>query len=144
MVIDLPDPSNFSLGKLYSVPFYRLLAKHVAAGGFIVVQSTSPWFAPRAYWSINETLKAAGFKTWPYHLYVPSFGEWGFVAASVQGDFTNPKQYNVQTRFLTSQNSAAMFEFPPDMPRPVVEPNYLNTQRLVEYFEDDWARHSRR
>ena len=31
IVVDFPDPSNFSLGKLYTPPFYRLLEKHLAA-----------------------------------------------------------------------------------------------------------------
>jgi len=32
-----------------------------------------------------------------------------------------------------------MFRFPPDMARRAVEPNYLNTQKLVSYFEQDWG-----
>ena len=82
---DFPDPSSFALGKLYSVPFYRLLAKRVAVNGYAVVQLTSPYFAPRAYWSIVATLAEAGFRTWPYHAYVPSFGEWGFRAGLAAG-----------------------------------------------------------
>ena len=31
-----------------------------------------------------------------------------------------------------------MFRFPPDMARRKVEPNYLNNQILVSYFESDW------
>jgi len=32
-----------------------------------------------------------------------------------------------------------MFEFPPDMQPIAVEPNWLNTQTLVHYFEQDWG-----
>ena len=32
-----------------------------------------------------------------------------------------------------------MFYFAPDMARREVEPNYLNNQKLVAYFEHDWA-----
>ena len=81
VVVDFPDPTNYSLGKLYTTAFYRLLSKHVSANGFIVVQSTSPLFARQSYWCIVNTLKQAGLRTWPYHVYVPSFGEWGFVLA---------------------------------------------------------------
>ena len=42
VIVDLPDPSNFSIGKLYSTTFYRLLARRIAPGGLITVQSTSP------------------------------------------------------------------------------------------------------
>ena len=138
IIVDFPDPSNFALGKLYSVPMYRMLARHLKAQGLMVVQSTSPYFAPRAYWSIVATLNEAGFETWPYHAYVPSFGEWGYVLASKQGGFTPPQHYDVPTRFLNAYTTQLMFDFPPDMQAPEVEPNYLNTQILVHYFEEDW------
>lgn len=138
ILIDLPDPSNFSLGKLYSVPMYRLVARHLAAGGKIVVQATSPYFAPHAYWSIVKTLESAGLHTAPYHVYVPSFGEWGFVLASREAHFPVPAHYRVPTRYLNAQTGAALFHFPPDMARRDVEANHLNTQILVSYFEQDW------
>ncbi len=31
VVVDFPDPTNYSLGKLYTTAFYRLLAKHLSA-----------------------------------------------------------------------------------------------------------------
>ena len=138
ILIDLPDPSNFSLGKLYSVPMYRQVARHLADGGLIVVQSTSPYFAPHAYWSVVATLEAAGLHTAPYHVYVPSFGEWGFVLAGKGATFPVPERFDVPTRYLTAATAAEMFRFPPDMARRDVEPNYLNTQILVHYFEEDW------
>ena len=139
IIIDLPDPSNFALGKLYSVPMYRLVARHLAAGGKMVVQSTSPYFAPHAYWSVVATLEAAGLKTAPYHVYVPSFGEWGYVLAGAEADFRLPIRVDVPTRFLNAAEMAQMFRFPADMARREVEPNYLNNQKLVAYFEQDWA-----
>lgn len=138
IIIDFPDPSNFSLGKLYSVPMYRMVARHLNPLGNIVVQSTSPYFAPHAFWCIAKTLEAAGLKILPYHVYVPSFGEWGYVMANVEGQFNIPEQYHVPTRYLDRESTKAMFSFPKDMARLAVEPNYLNTQKLVEYFEADW------
>ena len=138
IIIDLPDPSNFSLGKLYSVPMYRLVARHLQPQGKIVVQSTSPYFAPNAYWSVVATLEAAGLSTAPYHVYVPSFGEWGFVLAGFDKQFPVPQKFDVPTRYLNAQTTAEMFRFPPDMARRKVEPNYLNNQILVSYFESDW------
>ncbi len=139
IVLDLPDPSNFSLGKLYSVPMYRSVARHLTAGGKIVVQSTSPYFAPNAYWSVVATLEAAGLHTAPYHVYVPSFGEWGFVLASATNDFRLPEKISVPTQYLNAHTLPEMFRFAPDMARREVEPNYLNNQKLVAYFEQDWA-----
>ncbi|MCG8432319.1 MAG: hypothetical protein MJA29_14270 [Candidatus Omnitrophica bacterium] len=37
--IDFPDPSNYDLAKLYSVEFYRMLLKHLAPGGYAVLDA---------------------------------------------------------------------------------------------------------
>ncbi len=137
-IIDFPDPSSFALGKLYSVPFYGMVKKHVAANGLVVVQSTSPFFAPHAYWTIDATLREVGMKTWPYHAYVPSFGEWGFVLASPQQNYTPPTSYRLPLRFLNEATTREMFAFPPDMQKLEMAPNRLNTQSLVHEFEQDW------
>ncbi|WP_426208372.1 polyamine aminopropyltransferase [Massilia sp. TWP1-3-3] len=137
-IVDFPDPSSFALGKLYSVPFYGILKKHVAANGLVVVQSTSPFFAPNAYWTIDATLREVGMHTWPYHAYVPSFGEWGFILASPQRQYAPPTSYRLPMRFLNQATTREMFAFPPDMQPRALEPNRLNTQSLVHQFENDW------
>ncbi|MEI7444904.1 MAG: polyamine aminopropyltransferase [Burkholderiales bacterium] len=142
-IVDLPDPTNHSLGKLYSVPFYARLRQVLTPRAQVAVQAASPWFAPHAFWSVVATLKEAGYATVPYHAHVPSFGEWGFVAASPQGGFVPPSTYRVTTRFLDATSTAQMFSFPPDMGPREVEPNWLNTQRLVQYFHEDWSRVAR-
>lgn len=139
IIVDLPDPSNYGLGKLFSVPFYRLLQKHLAEMGYMVIQSTSPYYAPRSYWCVNATLQAAGLHTWPYHTYVPSFGDWGFILAGKRNDYAPPRQIPVPTRFLDGNSTAALFHFERDMTPPPVKPNYLNTQALVQYFQQDWS-----
>jgi spermidine synthase len=138
-VVDFPDPTNFSLGKLYTTAFYRLLSRHVAAGGLLVVQSTSPLFAPQSYWSIVETLKTAGLYTYPYHVYVPSFGEWGFVLAGVR-PYEPPLALPANLRFLAVNQIPALFDFPTDMHPVAAEPNRLNDQILVRYYEQEWSR----
>lgn len=137
VVVDFPDPTNFSLGKLYTTAFYRLLARHVSVGGSIVVQSTSPMFARQSYWCIVNTLQQAGLRTWPYHVYVPSFGEWGFVLAG-KGDFDPPVRLPDGLRFLAQNSVADLFRFPQDMLPVDAEPNRLNDQVLVRYYEREW------
>ena len=137
-IVDFPDPSSFALGKLYSVPFYHLVKQHLAATGLMVVQSTSPFFAPHAFWTIDATLREVGLRTYPYHLYVPSFGEWGFVLASPQAAYTPPTEYRLPMRYLNADTTKEMFIFPPDMQRKEMAPNRLNTQSLVHEFEQDW------
>ncbi|WP_019672010.1 spermidine synthase [Psychrobacter lutiphocae] len=139
IIIDLPDPSQYSLAKLYSESMYHLVAQHLNAEGLVVVQSTSPYYAPRSFWSINKTLQLAGFKTTPYHTYVPSFGEWGFIVASVGKKFVPPTKYEVPVRYLTPEVSREMFVFAPDMQPIEVEPNTLDRQILVHYYLQDWS-----
>lgn len=135
-VVDLPDPTSFSLGKLYTTAFYRLLRKHVSETGLTVVQSTSPMFARQSYWCIDKTLGQAGFQTWPYHVYVPSFGEWGFILAG--NSWNPPTALPSNLRFLTASLVPELFHFPTDMQRVDAEVNRLNDQVLVRYYDQEW------
>jgi spermidine synthase len=142
VVVDFPDPTNFSIGKLFTTAFYRLLSKHISAHGLIVVQSTSPLFARQSYWCIAETLKQAGLQVYPYHVYVPSFGEWGYMIAGME-PYRQPATLPSGLRFLTLQVLPDMFKFPADMQPVAAEANHLNDQVLVRYYEHDWNEISR-
>jgi len=137
IVIDFPDPTNYSLGKLYTTAFYRAAARHLSAQGLMVVQSTSPMFARDSFWCIAQTLKQAGLETYPYHVYVPSFGEWGFVLASTR-EYAPPVSLPGGLRFINVEGLSALFQFPPDMAPLDVPPNQLNSQVLVRMYENDW------
>ena len=137
VVVDFPDPSNYAVGKLYTTAFYRLLQGHLSREGLMVVQSTSPMFARTAFWSIVATLRASGLRAWPYHLYVPSFGEWGFVLAG-RGDFAPPSALPGGLRFLTPRVLPQMFDFPADMLPVPAEANRLDDQVLVRYYGSEW------
>ncbi len=138
VVADFPDPSNFSLGKLYTTAFYRRVHSVLRPAGALVVQSTSPYVARRSFWCINETLRHCGFLTEPYHLFVPSFGEWGFVLASLQ---PLPSELHLPDglRYVRTDSWRDLFRFPPDMAEVPTEVNRLNNQILVRYFEEEWA-----
>jgi spermidine synthase len=138
IVIDFPDPSNFAIGKLYTTSFYRLIDQHLAAGGYAVVQTTSPLIARRSFWTVAATLEAVGLTATPYHAHVPSFGEWGFIVAS-RRPWHVPAALPEGLRFLTPAGLPALFEFPPDMSRVSAEPNRLSNQTLVQTFEEEWG-----
>lgn len=78
VIVDLPDPNNEALAKLYSNVFYRLCGQALNPGGVINVQSTSPYYATKSFWCVTKTLESEGFTVAPYHLQVPAFGDWGF------------------------------------------------------------------
>lgn len=139
ILIDLPDPSNFSLGKLYTDQFYLAVEEHLAPGGALVVQSTSPYVAPSSYWCIANTLQVTGMNILPYHTFIPSFGDWGYVIASkqklLQPDFSRMPR---NLRFFSPEAFQSMSYFPKDIAYRTTEINRLNNQALVRYFESEW------
>ncbi len=86
VLVDLPDPSNADLNRLYTVKFYSKLRGLLAGDGAMAVQSTSPYHARKAFLSIFKTITAAGFAhVEAYRQNVPSFGEWGWTLAVANG-----------------------------------------------------------
>jgi spermidine synthase len=139
IIADFPDPSNYSVGKLYTTAFYQLLERRLSARGIAAIQSTSPLYARKSFWCIVATVEAAGLKATPYHTLVPSFGEWGYVIASRE-PYVPPARYEHELRFLTPDIHPAIFGFPKDMARVPAEVNRLNNQVLVQYYEAEWKR----
>lgn len=142
IVIDFPDPSNYSLGKLYTAAFYAEIYSLLSDDGAVVVQSTSPYVARHSFWIIDETIRSANFVTYPYHAYVPSFGEWGFVLAAKK---SMKHQYDLPAglKFIHESSLPQLFSFPPDMDRVESTVNTLNNQVLVNTFEKEWAKYVR-
>jgi spermidine synthase len=138
VVVDFPDPNNYSLGKLYSTVFYAELQQHLAAGALAVVQSTSPFYARQSYWCIAHTMASTGLQVLPYHCYVPSFGEWGFVMMGEDAQVPTHLKNNLTYRFLDDTNMQQMFVFPLDMAEVKTEVNRLNNQHLVHLFDKEW------
>jgi spermidine synthase len=138
IVVDFPDPTNFAIGKLYSTSFYRLIDQHLSAGGYAVVQTTSPLIARKSFWTVATTLEATGLSTTPYHAHVPSFGEWGFILASHR-PHRLPTLLPEGLRFVNTGSLPSLFNFPLDMARVPTEVNRLSNQVLVQTFEEEWG-----
>lgn len=141
IIIDFPDPSNYSLGKLYSLTFFKKLKESLHIGASVVIQSTSPWFARKSYWCVESTLQAAGFNTIPYHAYIPSFGEWGYIIGYTDTTFTNCRNMADSLQYINPILFEQMRYFPQDMSKCPVDINRLNNQILVHYFEKEWSSH---
>ncbi|MBB1192663.1 polyamine aminopropyltransferase [Flavobacterium sp. SOK18b] len=141
VVVDFPDPSNYSLGKLYSWSFYSTLKQILTPDAVVVVQTTSPYFAPKSFWCINKTMMEVFPQVDAYHAYVPSFGEWGFSIA-MNGFKTNFNTVNRQVeglRFYNYQFDKFNY-FAKDMISKDIEINRLNNQILVRYFDEEWGK----
>ena len=142
VVVDFPDPTNFSIGKLYTNSFYALLDRHLAASGYAVIQTTSPLVARRSFWTVVSTIESVGLQATPYHANVPSFGEWGFVVASHRpfSPTTQAGHLPPGLRFLNPQTLPLLFDFPLDMARVPAPVNRLSNQELVHSYEQEWGK----
>lgn len=143
-IVDLPDPNSPSLARLYAKSFYRLLRQHLSPDGAFVTQATSPFYAAQAFWCIDATVRAAmqapaaDIKIYPYHINVPSFGDWGFVLASHADQDPRLAQISVATKVISPALLPSLFVFAKDMQRPSVEVNHLDRPVLVRYYEQGW------
>jgi spermidine synthase len=134
VVVDLPDPDTPVLGRLYSTEFYALVSRALAPGGLMVVQSGSPYSTPIAFWRTVSTIKAAGYAVTPYHVYVPTFGDWGFALARRGGEAPRPTMPRdaPPLRFLDQSVLDAATIFADDVRPRTLEPSTLEHPRVVE------------
>lgn len=141
VIVDLPDPNDEALGKLYTTSFYRLVAKHLAPGGVMVTQATSPFYARAAFWCIHNTIAASrvasdgpALQPLPYRASVPSFGEWGFVMAALRPLSAADIELRTPTRYLSPELLPTLFVFPRDIGPRDTPINQLSTQPLVRLY----------
>ncbi|MFC8381974.1 polyamine aminopropyltransferase [Nocardia sp. NPDC057272] len=138
VIVDLPDPDQTSVAKLYSQEFYAMTANVLAPGARMVVQSGSPFFAPRSFWTIDATVRSAGLHTTPYHVDVPSFGDWGFVLASAGAAPAPSLRSPGPLRSLDETTLTAATVFPPD--RRAVDPEVSTLMRpvILDLQRQEW------
>jgi spermidine synthase len=134
VIVDLPDPDTPVLGRLYSTEFYALVSRVLTPAGLMVVQSGSPYSTQTAFWRTISTIASAGYAVTPYHVYVPTFGDWGFALARRGDQAPRPSlpRDAPPLRFLNPSVLDAATVFAPDVrPRPL-EPSTLEHPRVVE------------
>ncbi|WP_425445344.1 polyamine aminopropyltransferase [Virgibacillus phasianinus] len=145
--VDLPDPNNESLNKLYTKEFYSLIRNHLSPGGATMIQSTSPVFATKVYWTISKTIESTGLHTENLHVDVPSFGNWGFVMASRDEINIEDLSIGVETEFLTEDMLLSLTQFGKDEDRMIsnekgekftLKPNTLIDPNLIQLYEHAW------
>lgn len=149
--LDLPDPNTLSLARLYTTSVYKLLVKRLAVNGTVVTQATSPFYAPEAFWCVASTWAETPvgpegrqrLNIYPYHVYVPSFGDWGFIMASRRE--INPgglELANIPLKFLSKEILPTLFAFPKDsLSKTEIRANRLDDQVLVKYYRMGWRRY---
>ncbi len=146
ILIDFPDPDTPGNAKLFSVEFYGMLSRWIAPTSRVVLQASSPYFAPLVFWDIEVNLRAAGFNTTAFHVDVPSFGDWGFHLATfdpAEIPGTPPllqlPDDRPALRFLTPEVLTAGQAFPPDQrPTEVLQPSTLLQPHILDYQQRSW------
>ena len=139
IIIDLPDPNNSALARLYSKEFYKVVKQKLARDGVVVTQASSPFFSPEAFWCINETMKSAGFKyTKPYHSYVPSFGDWGFILKEKKKIDESSIEINVPVKYIDKGIIRDLFYIPKDVRRENIQVSTLNNPQVLHYYLSGW------
>ncbi len=151
IIMDLPDPSNSTLSRLYAQSSFRLVTRHLAADGVLVTQGTSPFFARDAFWCIADTVgsvHAGGqggprLKVRPYRVVVPSFGVWGFTMATGRDIDVTELNVTVPTRHVTTELLPSLFAWPADEGRPEGPAciNRLNDAVLARVYRRGWSRY---
>ena len=137
IIIDLPDPSNVDIARLYTTEFYKKIARRLSVGGIMITQASSPWVERKAFWSIGATLDSVFSTVNAVYSHVPSFGPWGFMMAS---NTPLNKQRNIpnETRYVKDDNWKFLLEHPNDLPPISLPANQLQTLVLMQYYNDSY------
>ena len=138
VVIDLPDPHNEVLNKLYAREFYHVLKRVLKPGGGIVSQCSSPFATKRVYWCIRTSMEAAGYDVTSFHTPVPSFGVWGFHMAAPSTFPLQPRRSLPEDlRYLTSEIVEASQKFPNDIARVETPVNSMLEPVLYQIYNQE-------
>lgn len=140
ILLDFPDPTSYAVGKLYTTTFYTYIWERLTDAGALGVQSTSPRLTRASFSTINDTLESVGFAVHPYRVFVPSFGDWGFVLAHRR---PTPLPRHIPIAPLSTLDDSlllALFQLPDDSARIPASINRLDNQSLVLTYLKEAAR----
>ncbi|WP_058307107.1 polyamine aminopropyltransferase [Gracilibacillus massiliensis] len=147
IIVDLPDPNNESLNKLYTKEFYSLVRNHLNPSGTAMVQATSPVFAREVYWTISNTISETDLHVENLHVDVPSFGNWGFVMASRESIDLERLEIVVETNYLEQEILHSLTTFGKDEDQNILDrngnPKELGVNTLIDpilipLYEKSW------
>lgn len=140
VIIDMPDPHNEAINKLYSREFYTMIKRRMSPDGILVTQSSSPFFTTRVFWCIEQTLNVVFDKTLSYKTALPSFGIWGFNMARNEGHFPEVIDFDIPTRAITRESMLAARVFDKDIAQRETLVNSIMEPKLYQLYLDDLQR----
>ena len=137
IIIDLPDPDTADIARLYTVEFYRKIARRLSVGGVMITQASSPWLQRNAFWCIASTLDSVFETIQPVYSNIPSFGPWGYVMAS-NTPLEQQRKFPDATRYLHEDNWKFTLQHPNDLPPLALKVNKLQTLPLMQYYAEGY------
>jgi spermidine synthase len=144
ILVDLPDPNNVDLNKLYTKEFYNICYDKLQDYGSLITQSGSPYYATKAFYCVNKTLEAASFYTLPLHNQVLTLGEWGWIIGRKQPIHENALSQidleNLELKWLNKEALNGLRSFgKPLVDTTGIEVNTIFTPKLYLYYkEGNW------
>jgi len=139
IIADFTDPHDETISKLYTVEFFKLVKRSLKPGGIFVTQSTSSLFARDAFWCINKTMSMAFKNVYPYHVFIPAFGDWGFnMASDIQLEIDNNRMNKARGKFYSREILLASTIFPDDSSKIDTDTNTFNRPVLYKYYLKGW------
>ena len=80
-----------------------------------ITQAGSPYYATKAFYYIDKTLRAENFKTLPMQNQVLTLGQWGWILAKKQAvqskEVTKLKFTNINLKWLTEKTTSQLVAF---------------------------------
>ncbi len=137
VIIDMPDPHNEAINKLYSREFYTMIKRRMSPEGILVTQSSSPFFTRRVFWSIENTLASVFDHTQSYQTALPSFGIWGFNMAKNADVFPTTFDLTVPTKAISNETMLASLVFSKDMSKVPTPINSIMEPKLYQLYIED-------
>lgn len=137
VIIDMPDPHNEAINKLYSREFYTMIKRRMTPEGVLITQSSSPFFTRRVFWSIENTLSDVFKHTLSYHTSLPSFGIWGFNMARNNSALPTKFSINVPTKAISTETMNASQVFAKDIAKLATPVNSIMEPSLYQLYIDD-------
>ncbi|UII33096.1 hypothetical protein LVD17_04550 [Fulvivirga ulvae] len=141
--VDVPDPVDIEFSRYYTLEFYELCHRALKTDGMMVTQAGSPYLATIAFYTIQNTIKAASFATLPLHNQVLTIGEWGWViGAKGTSDAELLRQASqctfddVDTRWLNHEAMQMILSFgKPSVSIDSLDVNTLKQSIIHEYYK---------
>ncbi|WP_075187785.1 polyamine aminopropyltransferase [Teredinibacter haidensis] len=140
VIIDMPDPHNEAINKLYSREFYTMIERRMAPGAVLVTQSSSPFYTRQTFWCIEETLANVFNDTLSYHTALPSFGIWGYNMARKGGTIPREFVFDIPTKAITTETMLAALQFDKDMAKVATPVNSIMEPKLYQLYISDLRR----